>query len=129
MGLQILTIKMLKMVIYPQKYPSKGFRQECLREGVQKGWGSSPRGKKILIFQFLCLKWPILTEITVKYIIYFNFLCQQGGDTPVVLSRGGGFGPPPWRSPCKLLFDAYSRAPNENPLPQGGLFPPRQINN
>ena len=71
----------------------QGSRQEFLRGGVQKGWGGGlgvlPQEKKIQIFKFWCLKWPILTEMTVKYGIYFSFLCQQGGGgifPPVVLS-------------------------------------------
>ena len=46
---------------------------------------------------FWCLKWPILTEMTVKYEKYYNFSCEQGRDIPpppVVLSGGGGPDPP-----------------------------------
>ena len=36
----------------------------------------------------MCLKCPILAEMTAKYIriLYYQFLCQQGG--------GGGYSPP-----------------------------------
>ena len=55
-------------------------------EGGPKGvGGSSPRR---------CLKWHILTEMTVKYGIYFYFLCQQGGDIPPVVLSGGVRTPP-----------------------------------
>ena len=78
---------------------SQGFRQECLKGGVQEGWGiwgSSPRRKKIRVFKFWCLTWPILTEMTVKNGKYFYFSCQQAGvnpPPPVVLS--GGIRTPP----------------------------------
>ena len=54
-------------------------------------WGSSHR-------KFCCLKWPILTEMTVKYGIYFYFFCQQGGYPPCG-AEWGGSGPPPPRTP------------------------------
>ena len=65
-----------------------GFPPGMFQRGVQKGWGvwgSSPRR---------CLKWHILTEMTVKYEIYFYFLCQQGGDIPPVVLSGGVRTPP-----------------------------------
>ena len=57
----------------------------------------------------------------------FLFSLPTRGDTPVVLSEGGGEGgqTSPLAEPCKPLCDAHFRAPNENPLPQGGLFPPK----
>ena len=57
------------------------FRQECLGGGSKRK-GVLPQEKKKQSFQFKCLKWPILTEMTAKYGIYFYFLCQQGVDIP-----------------------------------------------
>ena len=58
--------------------------------------GVLPPEKKIQSFQFKCLKWPTLTEITAKYGIYFYFLCQH----------------PPWRKPCiaygSLMFNMFN---------------------
>ena len=82
----------------------QGFRQICLTGGVQKGcgvWGRSPRRKKSRVFKFWFLKWPILTEITVKY---FNFSCQQGGDIPPCGAKWGG-PDPPWRKPWPADHD------------------------
>ena len=89
----------------------QGFRQECLRGGIQKGWGvwvSSPRRKKIRVFKFWCLKWPILTEMTVKYWKYFIFFCQQGGISPPVALSGGvrtPTDPPPGGNPGHFILE------------------------
>ena len=49
--------------------------------------GGSKRGgrKQIQSFKFECLKWPILAKSGIN----FHFLCQQGGDIPPVVLRGG----------------------------------------
>ena len=44
------------------------------------GLGVPPRRKEIC-FEFEWLKWPILAEM--KFGIYFRFLCQQGGISPL----------------------------------------------
>ena len=83
----------------------QGFRQDCLKGGRPKGvgvWGSSIRRKQIQSFEFECLKWPILAEITAKSAIYFYFhifsiyfLPNKGEDIPPVVLRGGSGPPPP----------------------------------
>ena len=47
------------------------------------------------------LKWPILTEMTVKYGKYFNFSCQQGGEggNPPCGAEWGGGVPTPGENP------------------------------
>ena len=62
------------------------FRQEYLPlwgGGFQK-YGLPPT------FKFEGLKWPILTEVTAIYEIYFHFVCQQGGITRSLVPRGRG---------------------------------------
>ena len=68
--------------------------------GVQKGWGGVNLGV-IRVFKFRCLKWPILSEMTVKYAKYFIFSCQQGifscqqgGGGYLPCGGGGGCGNP-----------------------------------
>ena len=56
------------------------------------GLGVLPEEKKIQSFTFLCLKWPILTEKTVKYRKYFLFLPTRGGYPPCGAEWGGGGG-------------------------------------
>ena len=80
-----------------------GFPPVMLERGGSKRGG---RGLGVLIknqnFKFECLKWPILAEMTAKSGIYFHFLCQQGGISPIVVLRGGGGGgpdPPPRGNP------------------------------
>ena len=51
-----------------------GFPPGMFEKGGSKGGASGgppPGEKKFKIFQFKCLKWPILTEMTAKYGIYF----------------------------------------------------------
>ena len=59
------------------------------------GLGALPHEKKIRVFKFWCLKWSILTEITVKYGKYFNFFCQQGGGYPPPCGAEWGVRTPP----------------------------------
>ena len=70
--------------------------------GVQKSWGG--RGLGVFLqekkkFKILVLKWPILTEMTVKYGIYFYFFLPTI-PPPVVLSGGGGGPDPPCGNPA-----------------------------
>ena len=88
--------------------PVSGFPPEMF----ERGWGSKrgggsevlPQEKKIRVLKFWCLKWPILTEMTVKYGKYFNFSGQQGGDFPFPPLPPPSPSPPPrpprWRKPC-----------------------------
>ena len=90
----------------------QGFRQDVW-EGSPKegGLGVLPQEKKIQSFQFKCSKWPILTEMTEKYGIYFYFLCQQGGiSPPVVPSVGPDPLPPPPPDPlAETLYTIYHK--------------------
>ena len=65
--------------------------------GGPKGVGGLdlPQEIKFKSFKFWCLKWPILTEMTVKYRKYFYFSCQQGGDIPPCGAEWGVRTPPP----------------------------------
>ena len=65
------------------------------RGGSKRDGGPPLEGNKFS-FKSWCLKWPILTEITVKYGIIFILFANNM--PPVVLS-GGGVPPPPWRKP------------------------------
>ena len=67
------------------------------------GLGVLPLEEQIRVFKFLCLKKPILTEMTVKYGKYFNFSANKGG---VVLS--GGLRTPPRTPPCGNSVPGYS---------------------
>ena len=80
--------------IRTENRPSKtGFPLGMFEWGGPKGvWGGCLLpGEKNRIFQFYCLKWPILTEMSEKYGKYFCFFCQQGGP---LWCRVGGTGPP-----------------------------------
>ena len=70
------------------------------------GLGVLPHEKKIRVFKFWCSKWPILTEMTVKYGKYFKFPCQQGGISPLAppVVPSGGVRTPPGLSTL-YLFD------------------------
>ena len=93
--------------------------------GALKGVGGLrviPQEKKNQSFKFWCLKWPIWTEMTVKYGIYFICSCQQGGiSPPVVLSRGGGVPHPPPLAETLLAY-ACRRACMEVYAPNVAYF-------
>ena len=80
-----------------------GILNKMRKEGV-----CLPQGKKNSKFSIKCLKWPILTEMTAKYRIYFHFLYQQEGDIPPPLWFRVGSDPPrpppPRLKPCRLIF-------------------------
>ena len=82
-----LVLKVSYLLLYrcDPLIPNAGFPPGMFERGGPKGvgvWGSSPWRKKSRVFKFWCLKWPILTEMTVKYGKYFNFSCRQVGDNP-----------------------------------------------
>ena len=67
------------------------------------GLGAHHHEKKIRVFKFWFLKWPILSEMTVKYGKYFNFSCQQGGgDIPPPCGAEWGVRTPPGGNPVNV---------------------------
>ena len=52
-----------------------------------------------VLFKFWCLKWPILTEMTVKYGKYFQFFLPTRGGYPPCGAEWWGPDPPPGRNP------------------------------
>ena len=121
-GFKYWPLKCLKWSFTPKNIQARVSARNVWERGSKRGGGPPPGEKKSDFFIFV-LKMTYFNWNDSKIWNIFLFSLPTRGDTPVVLSEGGGGSR--LAEPCKPLFDAYSRAPNENPLPQGGLFPPQ----